>query len=139
MGIDGVELPVRPGFQVTPQNVRRGLPEAARILRDCGLVIGSISGPIDEPTIAACGECGVPIIRIMVPIDPAAGYRASEDAVRRQFDAVLPLLQEHGVAIGVQNHCGMMIGSAMGLAPRRGYDQLVGAVLDPAHRAERRA
>ncbi len=31
-GFDGVELPVRPGYQVTPENVRRGLPEAVRIL-----------------------------------------------------------------------------------------------------------
>ena len=135
IGFDGVELPVRPGFQVTPENVRRGLPEAARIMRDCGLVIGSISGPVDEPTIAACGECGVPVNRVMVPIDAATGYRAGEDAARRQFDSVLPLLEKHGVAIGVQNHCGMMIGSALGLMHLiGGYDpKLVGAVLDPAH------
>ena len=135
LGFDGVELPVRERFQVTPENVRRELPEAARILGDCGLVIGSIAGPVDEATIAACGECGVPIIRVMVPIDLAIGYRASEDAVRRQYDAMLPLLERHGVAIGVQNHCGTMIGSAIGLMHLiEGYDpKLVGAVLDPAH------
>jgi sugar phosphate isomerase/epimerase len=135
LGFDGVELPVRPGFQVTPENVRRGLPEAIRILGDCGLAIGSIAGPVDEPTIASCGECGVPIIRVMVPIDFSIGYRASEVAVRRQFDAALPSLERHGVAIGVQNHSGAMIGSAIGLMHLiEGYDpKLVGAVLDPAH------
>lgn len=135
LGFDGVELPVRPNFQVPPENVRRGLPLAARILGDCGLAIGSIAGPVDEPTIAACGECGVPIIRVMIQIDPAIGYRASEDAARRRFDAVLPLLEQSGVAIGVQNHCGAMIGSAIGLMHLiETYDpKLVGAVLDPAH------
>jgi sugar phosphate isomerase/epimerase len=135
LGFDSVELPIRPNFQVTPENVRYGLPEATRILGDCGLAIGSIAGPVDEPTIASCGECGVPIIRVMVPIDLAIGYRASEDAARRQYDSVLSLLEKHGVAIGVQNHRGTMIGSAIGLMRLiEGYDpKLVGAVLDPAH------
>jgi sugar phosphate isomerase/epimerase len=135
LGFDGVELPVRPGYQVTPDTVGRGLAEASRILSDHGLKIGSIAGPIDEPTIAACGECGVPIIRVMASIDPEAGYRASEESIRRQYDAVLPLLEEHGVAIGVQNHCGTMVGSAIGLMHLiERYDpRMVGAVLDTAH------
>lgn len=135
LGFDGIELPVRPGFQVTPEAVTRRLPEAARILADRGVKIGSVAGPIDEPTIAACGESGVPIIRVMAPIDPAAGYRESELALRRQYDAVLPLLRKHGVAIGVQNHSGAWIGSAIGIMHLiEGYDpKLVGIVLDPAH------
>jgi sugar phosphate isomerase/epimerase len=135
MGFDGIELPVRPGFQVTPETVRRGLPAAAHVLAEHGLSIGSVAGPIDEPTIAACGESGVPIIRVMAPIDPAAGYRGSEQALRRQYDAVLPLLRKHGVAIGVQNHSGAWIGSAIGVMHLvEDYDpKLVGIVLDPAH------
>jgi sugar phosphate isomerase/epimerase len=135
MGFDGVELPVRPGYQVTPENVRRGLPEAARILADCGVVIGSIAGPVDEPTIAACGESGVPIIRVMAGIDLGVGYRESEARLRKEYDAALPLLERHGVAIGVQNHYGRMVGSAVGLLHLvEGYDpRRVGIVLDTAH------
>ena len=135
LGFDGIELPVRPGFQVTPDAVTRRLPEAARILAERGVKIGSVAGSIDEPTIAACGESGVPIIRVMAPIDPAAGYRESELALRRQYDAVLSLLRKHGVAIGVQNHSGAWIGSAIGIMRLvEGYDpKLVGIVLDPAH------
>jgi len=36
LGFDGIELPVRPGFQVEPQDVARKLPEAVRILGDLG-------------------------------------------------------------------------------------------------------
>jgi sugar phosphate isomerase/epimerase len=137
LGFDGIELPVRPGFPVTPETVRRGLPEAARILADHGVKIGSVAGPIDEPTIAACGECGVPIIRVMAPIALAIGYRESELAIRRQYDAALPLLQKHGVAIGVQNHSDAWIGSAIGIMHLiEGYDpRFVGVVLDTAHSA----
>jgi sugar phosphate isomerase/epimerase len=64
VGFDGVELPVRPKFQVEPESVAKGLPEAAKILGDHGVSIGKVAGPTDEATIAACGEAGVPIIRI---------------------------------------------------------------------------
>ncbi len=135
LGFDGVELPVRPNFQVRPEGVARGLPEAARIFADHGLEIGSVAGPTDEATIAACGEAGVPIIRVMARIDMSIGYSASEDNMRRQYDALVPLLEKHGVTIGVQNHCDYMIGSAIGLMHLiEKYDpKHVGAVLDPAH------
>jgi hypothetical protein len=32
IGLDAIELPVRPGFQVTPEQVAQGLPRAAREL-----------------------------------------------------------------------------------------------------------
>ena len=135
MGFDGVELPVRPGYQVTPERIWTDLPKAARIFADHGLVIGSVAGNTDEPTIAACGEAGVPIIRVCIGIDMNIGYAASEEKVRRAYDALLPLLQKHGVAIGVQNHSGTCVGSAVGIMHLiEGYDpRFVGAVLDQAH------
>lgn len=135
LGFDGVELPVRPGFQVTPENAVRGLREAARILREEGLRIGSVAGSTDEATVAACGEGGVPILRVCLGIDRTAGYKATEERIRREYDALLPALRRHGVRIGVQNHCGEMIGSAIGVMHLiEGYDPAaVGAVLDPAH------
>ena len=47
LGFHGVELPVRPGYQVVPENVEKGLPEAARIFADHGVKIGSVAGPAD--------------------------------------------------------------------------------------------
>ncbi|WP_051328746.1 sugar phosphate isomerase/epimerase family protein [Geminicoccus roseus] len=135
LGLDGVELAVRPGYQVEPQDVGRGLPEAARILGERGLKIVSIAGETDERTIEACGEAGVRIIRICAPIDLSVGYLASVDAYRRKFDALLPALERCGVAIGVQNHYGVHVGSAVGLLHMIGkYDPgQVCAVLDMAH------
>jgi sugar phosphate isomerase/epimerase len=135
LGFDGVELPVRPGYQVVPEKVGAGLPEAARIFEDHGVKIGSVAGPADEPTIAACAEAGVPIIRIMAGIDMKIGYMASEANMRKQYDALVPLLDQHGVTLGVQNHCSFMVGSAIGLMHLiEGYDpKHIGAVLDPAH------
>ena len=135
LGFKGVELPVRPGFQVTPETVEKGLPEAVRIFSDNGVKIGSVAGPMDEKTIAACGESGVPLLRIMVAIDMEIGYFATEKTVRDTFDSLLPALKSHGVTIGVQNHCAQMIGSSIGLMHLiEQYDpKCIGAVLDPAH------
>ena len=135
-GFDGIELPVRPRYQVLPENVARDLPKAVKQLADDGLRIFSIAGPIDEVTIAACAEAGVPVIRIMAPIGDD-GYMATEARFQKEFDNLLPLLAEYSVKIGVQNHQGRCICNAMGLRHLiEKYDPcLIGAVWDAAHNA----
>jgi sugar phosphate isomerase/epimerase len=46
LGFDGIELPVRPGYQVEPENITKDLPEAARIL--AGLPTKSPSPPVPK-------------------------------------------------------------------------------------------
>ena len=135
LGFDGVELPVRPGFQVEPEHVGKGLLEAAKILGDEGVRIGTVAGPTDEATIAACGEAGVPIIRICQKVDPKAGYMAEEAKIQAEYDVLIPLLDKHNVAIGVQNHTGFQVNNAMGIRHLiEKYDpKHICAVLDQAH------
>ncbi len=135
LGVDGVELAVRPGYQVTPETAAAGLAEAVRILGERGLRIFSIASVADAATVAACGEAGVPLIRIMAPIDMSIGYAASVAKLRIRLDALLPALERHGVTIGVQNHYGHFVGSAVGLYHLvEPYDpRQVCAVLDMAH------
>jgi len=136
LGFDAIEFPVRPGFQVEPENVTKGLPQAARQLADCGVRIASVAGPTDEATIAACAEAGIPIIRVMARIGED-GYLASEARLQREYDALLPLLEKYGVKVGVQNHCDRFVANASGLRCLIGkYDpRYIGAVWDAAHNA----
>ncbi len=135
LGFDGVELTVRKGYQVEPDTVAKGLKDATRILGDHGVFIGSIAGPTDAATIAACGENGIPIIRVCEGIDMSVGYAESEKGIRAKYEDLIPALDAAGVSIGVQNHCGAMIGSAIGIMHLiEGFDpKHVSAVLDPAH------
>ncbi len=135
LGLDGIELPVRPGFQVTPEKVAAELPKAAKIFKERGLAIRSVAGPEEETTVRAMGEAGIPILRTMARIDMKVGYLKSVDEMRRRWDALLPALEKNKVTIGVQNHCDYFVGSAMGLVALIGkYDRKhVAAVLDPAH------
>jgi sugar phosphate isomerase/epimerase len=135
LGFDGIELPVRPGYQVEPEQVNE-LPRAAQELGRFGVRILSVAGPTDQATIAACAEAGVPVIRTMVRIGPE-GYLAAEARTQREYDALLPLLEKYGVTIGVQNHCDRFVSNAMGLRHLlQPYDpKYVGAVWDAAHNA----
>ena len=135
LGFDGVELPVRPGFQVEPADVGRGLPAAARVLAESGVKIHSVAGPTDEATIAACAEAGVPVIRICVDIPRGRDYLEFEGELQRRFEGLVPVLERHGVAIGIQNHCDRFVANAMGIRHLiEGFDRRqFCAVWDAAH------
>ena len=137
MGLAGVELPVRPGYQVPPEDVSRGLPVAARLFESVGLRIISVAGPTEEATIRACGEAGVPILRTMAAIGEQERYAAAEERLWREYDTLLPALRSSGVTLGVQNHCGRFVANAVGLRSLLArYDpHEVAAVWDAAHEA----
>lgn len=136
LGFDGIELPVRPGFPVDPENMATELPKAVKTLAQHNVKIFSIAGAATESMIATCGAAGIPTVRVMAPVG-AGGYLATEQRMRHEFDGLLPALQRHSVRIGVQNHSGRYVCNASGLrALLAGYDpKLVGAVWDAAHNA----
>jgi sugar phosphate isomerase/epimerase len=117
-GVDGLELPVRPGYPVEPARLETDLPAAARLFADAGLRIFSIAPPVDMQVdgrwVAACGAAGVPLIRTMIPVD-ARGYLACEAAAQNAIAAQVPALISHGVRVGVQNHYGRFVANAAGL------------------------
>ena len=137
LGFTAIEFPVRPGYQVEPENVGRGLPELARGLADYGVSIASVAGPTDEATIAACAEAGVPTVRICLRMDAPDGYLAAEARLRREYDAMIPLLERYGVQIGIQNHNGPDLANALAIRHLIGdyAPKHFGAVWDAAHEA----
>lgn len=136
LGFDGIEFPVRPGYQVEPENVAQ-LPAAAKELAAQGVQILSVAGPTDESTIAACAEAGVPVIRVMARIGANENYFDAEARYRREYDALVPLLERYGVTLGVQNHCGRFVADALALRRLIGeYDSKhIAAVWDAGHEA----
>ena len=103
MGFDAVELPVRPGYQVAPDEVSTALPAAARELARSGVGIASIASGTDEATFAACADAGVPFIRIMVPIG-VNGYAATGTEIRRMLAGLSERAERYGVRVAVQPH-----------------------------------
>jgi sugar phosphate isomerase/epimerase len=135
-GFNGIELPVRDGFQVGPDNFDTLLPQAVAALGRKNVKIVSVAGNIDENLIRAMGKNGVKILRVMLGADPKKNYLEQEEAYYRQVSGLLPVLKESGVTLGVQNHFGNYLGcSAAGLMRfvSRFPKEAVGAVLDLAH------
>jgi sugar phosphate isomerase/epimerase len=136
LGFDGIEFPLREGFQVEPENVEKGLPDLARRMAELGLRVTSVAGPTDERTFAACAKAGVPVIRVMFQIK-GEGYMEAEARIRRELDSLEPLCARYGVTVGIQNHSEDFVANAMGV--RRlveGRDpKRIAAIWDAAHNA----
>lgn len=135
LGFDGIELPIRPGFQVEPENMKDELPKAAAIFRDLGLAIQSVATDLTPEAIEACAEAGVPILRTMLSLDPELSYFENVDAFRQQCEGLMAATAGSGVSIGLQNHCDRFASSAVSIMQAiepLGSDH-VSAVLDLGH------
>jgi L-ribulose-5-phosphate 3-epimerase len=146
VGVDGLDLTVRPGYPVNPENVATALPEAMRIFKDAGLIVGLVSMPTN-PTDAdaasvraiyeACGKAGITHTKI--------GYYPYKDhfdealaAARLKLTGLAKLSEKTGVKTCVHTHSGNTLGNnAAGvrllltdLDPHH-----VGAYLDTGHTA----
>jgi len=135
LGFDGVELPIRPGFQVEPDGAGKGLARAVQAFANEGLRVASVATEPTPSLIDACGIAGVPIIRICVSVGRDDDYLACEAVTRRRLDDLVKPLGEAGVKVGVQNHYGDSVSNAMGVRHLiEAYDPaVVGAVWDGAH------
>lgn len=136
-GFDGIEFPLRDGYQLEPKDAEKGLPKLVEQLADYGLKIFSIASVTDEHVFAGCAEADIPIIRIMPVITHEEGYRASEQRVKRQLETLIPLCEKYGIKVGLQQHYGNNIVDSTGmLRVIEDFDSRhVGAIWDAAHDA----
>ncbi len=136
-GFDGIEFPLREGYQVEPRNADQGLPELVAGLAEYGVKVFSVASSTDERIFSACAEAGIPLIRVMADIDVRQGYLVSESRFKRQLEQLAPLCQRYGIRVGIQQHHGDCIVDSMGLRHLlESFDpRLIGAVWDAAHDA----
>ena len=140
LGFDLIELPVRPGFQVEPDDIERDLPAAVKLLREHGIRVLNITASLpldDERLYSACAAAGIAMNRVMFRQGDSE-YWAAEAQARRQLDNALPFCERYEVQIGIQNHSGRFVPvNEMGAYHLlKDYDpRYAAAVWDPAHNA----
>ena len=78
LGFNGVELPIRQGYQVSPNNISSNLKISKNILLDNGITIGSVASDIDEFIINTMGKNDINLLRICLPIDMKLGYERGD-------------------------------------------------------------
>jgi len=147
LGFEGLDLAVRPGYCINPENVATELPRAVKVWADMGLSVPMVTTPADftdprdpaaERLLAACGEAGVHEIKLGYWRYEGPGYWDQVVAVRGALDRFAQLAEKHGVRVAVHTHSGRYFGlnasAAMHLV--RGMDpRHVGVYLDAGHLA----
>lgn len=113
VGVDGVDLPCRPGAPIGPAEAPAKLPEAKRILEDHGLPLVSLVTGIKEATdenerqIEAARNVGVKDIRLAgYEFGPGDDLCAVLEDARRKLEGIQRLLEKHNVRGSIQNHSG---------------------------------
>jgi sugar phosphate isomerase/epimerase len=146
LGFDGLDLAVRAGHCVNPGNIREELPKALKLWREAGLSVplvtleGNATDPKQAESIfAACGENGVPLIKLGYWVwQPGQEYWREVATIRKALARFEKLGEKYGVCSLLHTHSDEYYGSnasgAMELL--RGFDpRYVGVYLDPAHLA----
>jgi len=148
VGVDGLDLAIRQGQCVNPENALTALAGAVKTWQDCGLSVpmATLEGNWVDPTLpalqqvfAACGAAGIPYIKLGYWMwQPAQHYWDGVDVIRRALDQFQQLGQRYGVCSLVHTHSDSCYASnasgAMHLV--NGFDpQHVAVYLDPAHLA----
>ena len=148
LGYDGLDLTVRPGHAITPDNVGAELPGAVRTWSDAGIDCAMISATTDlidpgsEPTIRlfeAASEAGVPRVKIgYFRYTPGDDFEAVFGRARRDLDGFEALSRRTGVQTMYHTHSGLCLGSnCAGLRHLLdGFDPVqIGAYPDLGHMA----
>lgn len=114
LNFDGIDLTVRPGGHVHPENVERDLPTAAAAVREAGLdhlimttAINDPDDPYTEKILATAADLGIEFYRTGyfryengIPIDQVI------DDVRRKMEGLAELNARYRVRGNYQNHAG---------------------------------
>ncbi|MCX8036065.1 MAG: sugar phosphate isomerase/epimerase [Candidatus Sumerlaeia bacterium] len=148
LGVDGLDLAIRKGQCVNPDNVAEALPEAMKIWKEMGLSVplASMETRQTDPRDAgvrrlfeACGKAGIREIKIGYwKWSPNQAYWPTVETIRADLKLFEALGRDCGCRTLIHNHSGANYGGnasqIMQLA--RGFDpKFIGAYLDPAHLA----
>ncbi len=144
LGFDGVDLTVRPGGHVKPEEARASLPRAVRELRELGLrvpmlttAITSATDPHAEALLATAAAEGVREIKLGYWAYTGFGsLRSQLDAARKALEGLEALARRHEVRVSVHIHSGRYLSAQAASIHYLLSDRdprHVGAYIDPGH------
>jgi len=118
MGVNGLDLTVRPGGHIEPKNVKTQLPQAVQAAKEHGLKIMMLTTGITAPDghaediLAVCRQFDIRRIKLGYFRAGKFGTIAARmDEVRRKLDAIVKLTAKYGILPCVHVHSGDTIPS----------------------------
>jgi sugar phosphate isomerase/epimerase len=144
LGVEGVDLTVRPGGHVEPENVAAGLPAFQKALAAHGVGITMLTTAITgaaEPhardVIEAAGRLGIGYVKLGYWHYGGFGsYRRQAELVKGALSGLEPVLKRNRVRAGFHTHSGMFMGPNAEFALRLIEDcdpQVIGIYYDCGH------
>ena len=135
VGCDGIEFPLRDGYQIEAIDAEKKLPELSRRFEEQGLKILSVASEPIESVFAGCAASGVPFIRIMYFDDVNIPFFDALSTIRRNIDSFLPLCEKYNVKVGIQQHTLTRVSNSMELFYLvKDYDpKFIGGIWDAGH------
>jgi sugar phosphate isomerase/epimerase len=118
IGFDGIDLTVRPGGHVLPENVERDLPRAVKAVEKAGLQVNMmttrITDPADktvEPILRTASDLGITFYRMgYLRYDHEKGIAQSLYDYRPMMQELAELNEKYGMHGAYQNHSGTRVG-----------------------------
>ena len=118
IGVDGLDLTVRPGGHIEPKNVKDELSKAVKAALEHGLEIMMLTTDISTPDrqaeeiVATCQKLNIERIKLgYFPAGKFGNLAKRLDDVRRQLDSIVKLTAKCGVRPCVHVHSGATIPS----------------------------
>jgi sugar phosphate isomerase/epimerase len=118
MGVDGLDLTVRPGGHIDPKNVKNELPKAVEAAREHGLEIMMLTTGISTPDrhaeeiVATCQKLNIDRIKLgYFPVGKFGDLTKRMDDARRRLDSIVKLTAKYNVRPCVHVHSGATIPS----------------------------
>lgn len=117
-GAEGIDLPVRPGGHVLPENVETDLPKAFEAARKHGLKMDMIVTGIlaadekyTETILKTASSLGIKYYRMgWLPYDEALGIKGTLDKYKPVFKKLEEMNRKYKIHGAYQNHSGVRIG-----------------------------
>jgi L-ribulose-5-phosphate 3-epimerase len=118
-GAEGIDLSVRPGGHVLPENVETDLPKAVEAARKRGLKVDMIvTGIINteekytESVIRTASSLGIKYYRLgYISYDDSIDIMASLNKIRPDFQKLALLNRKYNIHGAYQNHAGVRLGA----------------------------
>jgi len=114
MGFDGVDLTVRPGGHVLPENVRTDLPKAVKAVRERGLEVNMITTRIEDPDdivtqyiLKTASDLGIKYYRIgSWRYDMDEELMPQLGGINKRLKTLAAMNKNYGMVSGYHNHSG---------------------------------
>ena len=120
IGFTGIDLTVRKGGHVLPENVKRDLPLAVKQIRDAGLEVPMITtgitqadDPLTRDILETAGKLGIGKYRPgWYRYQEDVRVRDSIDHARKQLVRLQLINESNNIAASYQNHSGRYVGGS---------------------------